>query len=87
MPYILQEDRDAYLIPLSAITNRLKDRDFPAGDLVYIFYFLAKETFRFYPRFDSINKIRGALSSALTEFDRRIAAPYEDKKIEENGDV
>ena len=37
--------------------------------------------------YDTINDIMGALSSAQAEFYRRVAVPYEDKKIKENGDV
>ena len=33
------------------------------------------------------NDIIGALEGAKLEFYRRVVAPYEDKKIEENGDV
>lgn len=35
----------------------------------------------------NINEVMGALESAKLEFYRRVAAPYEDKKIFENGDV
>ena len=35
----------------------------------------------------TINDIVGALEGAKLEFYRRVAAPYEDKKIIENGDV
>jgi hypothetical protein len=34
-----------------------------------------------------INDIVGALEGAKLEFYRRVAAPYEDTKIKENGDV
>ena len=37
--------------------------------------------------YDTINDIVGALEGAKLEFYRRVAAPYEDKKIIENGDV
>lgn len=35
----------------------------------------------------TINDIVGALEGAKLEFYRRVAAPYEDTKIKENGDV
>lgn len=35
----------------------------------------------------TINDIMGALEAAKLEFYRRIAAPHEDRKIGENGDV
>lgn len=34
-----------------------------------------------------INDIIGALEGAKLEFYRRVAVPYEDRKIQENGDV
>jgi hypothetical protein len=40
-----------------------------------------------YPNYDDINTIMGILESVKQEFYRRVAAPYEDKKVTENGDV
>lgn len=37
--------------------------------------------------YDTINDIVGAIEGAKLEFYRRVAAPYEDEKIQENGDV
>lgn len=37
--------------------------------------------------YKTINSLIGALECAKLELYRRIAAPYEDKKIRENGDV
>jgi hypothetical protein len=37
--------------------------------------------------YQTINDIRGAVSGALVEFERRIAGPYEDDAIKRNGDV
>ena len=39
------------------------------------------------PAYTLINDILGALEGAKLEFYRRVAAPYEDQKIKENGDV
>lgn len=38
-------------------------------------------------RYATINEIVGALDCAKLEFYRRLAAPYEDVKIAENGDI
>lgn len=38
-------------------------------------------------RYQQINDVLGALEGAKLEFYRRLAAPYEDTKIKENGDV
>lgn len=37
--------------------------------------------------YQTINDIIGALEGAKLEFYRRVAAPYEDGKIKENGDI
>lgn len=37
--------------------------------------------------YQTINDVMGALEGAKLEFYRRVAAPYEDIKIRENGDV
>ena len=37
--------------------------------------------------YSTINDIVGAAEGAKMEFYRRVAAPYEDKKIHKNGDV
>lgn len=37
--------------------------------------------------YQRINDIIGALEGAKTEFQRRTVAPYEDRKIQENGDI
>ncbi len=34
-----------------------------------------------------LNEVMGALTGAAQEFYRRLVAPYEDAKIQENGDV
>jgi hypothetical protein len=37
--------------------------------------------------YQAINDCLGALEGAKLELYRRVAAPYEDRKIQENGDV
>lgn len=37
--------------------------------------------------YQSIDEIEGAFGQVMREFNRRIVAPYEDKKIKENGDI
>lgn len=79
MPYIKQEDR-----------NRL-NLEVPqsSGELNYLITQLVIEYMRNKGdiSYQTINDIMDALDGAKSEFYRRIAAPYEDKKIKENGDV
>ena len=59
-----------------------------AGELNYVFtevirdYLLLKGD-----SYQVFNDIVGALEGCKAEFQRRIVNPYEDKKMEENGDV
>lgn len=38
-------------------------------------------------KYSTINDVVGAAEGAKAEYQRRVVAPYEDKKIAENGDV
>lgn len=79
MPYIKQEQKD------------ILQSDPPAnvGELNYCLTTIVRNYFRAPGRgnYQAINDIVGALEGAKLEFYRRIASPYEDKKIKDNGDV
>lgn len=58
------------------------------GELNYLLTLVCKEYMdRHGLEYSTINDIIGALEGAKLEFYRRIAAPYEDGKIKENGDI
>ena len=79
MPYITQERRDDINCGEPAVN---------AGELNYVLTQLCVSYFRHVGgRYQQINDILGALEGAKLEFYRRGAAPYEDMKIAENGDV
>ena len=81
MPYIKLEIRSA-LDP-----GPFVEPESP-GELNYTITCLVRDYFRHNGRnYQAINDIMGALEGAKVEFYRRVAAPYEDKKIAENGDV
>ena len=78
MPYITQAAR-----------GTLGVRD-PAteGELNYVITRLVDRFLQRYGRgYTTINQLIGVLECAKLELYRRIAAPYEDVKIQENGDV
>jgi hypothetical protein len=59
-----------------------------AGELNYLITSLILAYFEEHGgRYQQINDVLGALEGAKLEFYRRLAAPYEDTKIAENGDV
>ena len=80
MPYISQERR-------SALLKNGHDMD-GAGELNYI---LSRILNRYIEHrgmsYQTLNDIIGALEGAKLEFYRRVVAPYENDKIEQNGDV
>jgi hypothetical protein len=82
MPYIKQEDRERIDFDNGgSVANT-------SGELNYLFTMLALEYMEHKGlKYQTINDIVGALEGAKLEFYRRIAAPYEDTKIKENGDV
>jgi hypothetical protein len=80
VPYISTERR-------TAILGGAQPRD--AGELNFAItalvdrYLAAKNGFRY----ADLNEVIGALEAAKLELYRRVAAPYEDRKIAESGDV
>ncbi len=79
MPYIRQERRpgllDGYLRPSSS------------GDLNFIITSLVKSYIGPVFSYAAFNEAIGALECCKLELYRRMIAPYEDRKITENGDV
>lgn len=78
MPYIKPEDR----------TGETLIRPQNAGELNWVLTtFCNAYIERNGKRYQTINEIVGVLECCKLEFYRRLAAPYEDEKIKENGDV
>jgi hypothetical protein len=77
LPYITQEARKevANIGPTSA------------GELNYAISMLLVEYWKKHNNYQGINDIVGALVGAQAEFYRRVAVPYENKKIFDNGDI
>jgi hypothetical protein len=81
MPYIKQNRREV-LYPRSVVPAAT------AGELNYQITMLCRRWLdTFGTNYEHINTVVGALECAKIEFSRRVAAPYEDLKIAENGDV
>ena len=87
MPYIKSESRGKYERALDELIRILKSLPLEEvdGELNFVVTKLIKEI---YPlRYFHINRAVGVLECVKQEFYRRVAAPYEDKKIKETGDV
>lgn len=88
MPYIKEIDRIRYNTLIKDLAERLKkipeeDRD---GHINYCITMLFKLLY-YPPKYRRYNRAMGVLECIKQEFYRRVVAPYEDKKIAENGDV
>lgn len=86
MPYIKQEDKWAMDNVVEALARANCGEGIKAnGDLNYVLFNFCKYHV---PRsYNSYKNFCGELRQCVTEIERRILGPYEDKKIEENGDV
>ena len=87
MPYIKPKKREKYDMVLNELVSILKSIPIEEvdGELNYVVTRILKEV---YPlRYYHINKAVGVLECIKQEFYRRVAAPYEDLKIKESGDV
>jgi hypothetical protein len=88
MPYISKEDRTA-LDPIVDIAARVLERkplEESLGDLNYIFSriiagAIGKTSYR------KIAMATGVLENVKQELYRRLATPYEEEKITQNGDI
>jgi hypothetical protein len=91
MPYISQKRRveigEGIFDEVSKVIED-SGTDCSSGDLNYMItrilniYLFKKEL-----KYDNINSVVGVLENVKLELNRRVTGPYEDKKIEENGDV
>lgn len=79
MPYIKEESREA-------LDNDWSGPSSP-GELNFKLTTVIRKYWDSNPNYQGINDIIGALEGAKMEFYRRVAVPYEDTKINENGDV
>ena len=79
MPYIVENARE-----------QLDDGGLPnsGGELNYVISSIIDEYLSEYGKnYTNINEVIGVLECAKLELYRRVAAPYEDEKIDQNGDV
>lgn len=91
MPYLNAAAKTRWS-PLVENMKTAVDAGVTAGDLNYLVTMLTQAWLAAVSResgvrYDQLNSAVGALESAKAEFQRRVVAPYEDRKIAENGDV
>lgn len=89
MPYIKPEEREELEPLVSKLLDTLLNGErLTPGTLNYLYtkmaHFYVARKGRSYT---VLNDVVGVFESAKAEFQRRVVNPYEDEKIEENGDV
>lgn len=89
MPYLPPETRWDWrcMVRSTCIVLRDGNGTVPGGVLNYLVTELAIAWLGPTPNYERFNAAVGALECAKLELYRRMIAPYEDKKIAENGDV
>jgi len=81
MPYINPIKRTNLIPELETLPMNSGELNFVFTQVIQQYLLLNKTSY------STINDVIGALEGAKLEFYRRVAAPYEDLKIMENGDV
>ncbi len=88
MPYINRADRAKYQALLSELAALIpQDPKERAGNMNYVVSLLISKVYGEKMRYADHNEVMGFLTGVTQEFYRRFTAPYEDKKIQEQGDL
>lgn len=92
MPYIKADLRGWFAADLERMLDRILTEESDTARSGILNYIISSLLWRYMEEsggttYDRLNTLVGVLECAKLELYRRIAAPYEDKKIEENGDV
>jgi len=89
MPYIAEEKRMMLEHALATLAAGIivEDPKEQAGVLNYCISSIINEVLKTRKNYHAINEMIGVLECAKLELYRRVASPYEDEKIESNGDV
>lgn len=87
VPYITKKMRERYDPTLSKLIETFNEDDWEPGNLNYVISTLLKYCFNARTSYTTGNELMGVLDCVSKEFYRRELAPYEDKKIKENGDL
>ena len=88
MPYIKEEDKGKYNTYIRSISRQINRLGYleRLGDMNYVITEFLLESLPF-DRYFNFIIAKVLLEDVKHEFERRLQDPYEDRKIEENGDV
>jgi hypothetical protein len=85
MPYISQADRKILDSKIDLLLSTLTPER--PGEINYIFSKIIWELFDLNQSYKNANALLGILETVKLEFYRRKVAPYEEQKMQENGDL
>ena len=88
MPYILLKDRKRFEDVLADLQSNVTQYGISNGELNYLITKLGLLYLHKHGKsYNTISDVIKAMECAKLEFYRRVAVPYEDQKIIDNGDV
>lgn len=90
MPYIKTEDRTKYDDLIEEVVDVLTEHGFKSCDVGDLNYFISQVVWKLFDankKYKTANDLAGVLACVDKEFYRRKVSPYEDEKIEQNGDL
>ena len=90
MPYIPRENKLAYMDALAEIQDAFASAEAGDGDLNYVLTQVAVAWLMYHNPpygYTMRSRVLAAFEGAKMEYYRRVMAPYEDRKREDNGDV
>ena len=84
MPYIKKEEREKVKVLLNSLCSELKTK----GQYNYVISYLLHNYIKTNGlKYEHLNDAMGIIECVKQEFYRTVAAPYEDIKKKENGDI
>lgn len=86
MPYIVAERRKRFDSSINKIVEEW-EFDYDIGEMNYCLSRIIWKLWEKNLGYETGNELMGVLECVKQEFYRRILAPYEDKKLAENGDI
>lgn len=89
MPYITEDKRKQLMSPIDNLIAALHEQNYDNKIDGSVNFVISSILESIYNRegYDGINRAVGVLECAKLEFYRKVAAPYEDQKEFENGEV
>jgi len=88
MPYMKQSDRNKWISNLGLLREIMRTQGVSVSDLNFMIAYMCQSYLKYNGNdYQSHCEIEGVLQGISKTFYRKFTEPYEDNKIEENGDI